>query len=70
LLYPLLSLPGLKLAHRKTYLRALEIHAGYPVDFEDAMIVAHVERQGETNLYSYDRDFDQVSGIIRIEPEM
>ena len=70
LLYPLLSLPGLKLAQRKTYLWALDVYAGYNVDFEDALIVAQLERQKETELYSYDRDFDQVPGITRIEPEV
>jgi predicted nucleic acid-binding protein len=68
LLYPLLSLPGLKLAYRKTYLQALDVYAGHNVDFEDAVIVAQMERQSETELYSYDRDFDQVPGITRIEP--
>ena len=70
LLYPLLLLPGLKLAQRKTYLRALDVYASYNVDFEDALIVAQMERQKETELYSYDRDFDQVPGITRIEPEV
>lgn len=70
LLYPLLSLPGLKLVGRKTYLRALDVYASYKIDFEDAVIVAQMERQEETDLYSYDRHFDQVPGITRIEPEM
>ena len=69
LLYPLLSLPGLRLAQRRTYLRALDVYAAYTIDFEDALIVAQMERHGETELYSYDRDFDQVPGITRVEPE-
>lgn len=68
LLYPLLSLSGLKLAHRKAYLRALDLYATYPIDFEDALIVAQMERQDITSLYSYDRDFERVSGITRLEP--
>lgn len=67
-LYPLLSLPGLKLPHRKTYLRALDLYASYPLDFEDALIVAHMERQGMAELISYNRGFDQVVGIKRLEP--
>lgn len=67
-LYPLLSLPGLKLPHRKTYLRALDLYASYPLDFEDALIVAHMERQGMAELISYNRGFDQVVGIRRLEP--
>lgn len=67
-LYPLLLLPGLELPHRKTYLRALDFYAVYNVGLEDALMVAHMEREGETDLYSYDRDFDWVPGITRIEP--
>jgi predicted nucleic acid-binding protein len=68
LLYPLLSLPGFKLTNRKMYLRALDLYATYPIDFEDALIVAQMERQKISEVYSYDRDFDQVAGIIRREP--
>lgn len=41
----------------------------YPLDFEDALIVAHMERQGIAKLISYDRGLDQVAGIRRLEPE-
>ncbi len=68
LLYPLLSLPGLRLTHRKMYLRALDLYATYPLDFEDALTVAQMERQKISELYSYDREFDQVAGITRLEP--
>ena len=68
LLYPLLSLPGLKLPQRKIYLRALDLYATYSIDFEDALIVAQMERQGITALYSYDRDFERVPGVTRLEP--
>lgn len=31
--------------------------------------MAHMERQGMTELSSYDRGFDRVAGIRRLEPE-
>jgi predicted nucleic acid-binding protein len=68
LLYPLLSLPGLKLVHRKMYLRALDLYAAYSLDFEDALTVAQMERQQLSELYSYDRHFDQIPWITRLEP--
>jgi predicted nucleic acid-binding protein len=68
LLYPLLSLRGLKLTSRKTYLHALDLYASYPLDFEDALTVAHMKRQKIGKIYSYDRHFDQVAGIARLEP--
>jgi len=32
------------------------------------LIVAQMERQKISEVYSYDRDFDQVAGITRLEP--
>ncbi len=67
-LYPLLSIPGLKIPYRKMYLRALDLYAAYPLDFEDALTIAHMERQKVKAVYTYDREFDRVPGITRIEP--
>ncbi|GAB4542176.1 MAG: PIN domain-containing protein [Anaerolineae bacterium] len=67
-LYPLLTLQGLRLPQRRTVLRALDLYASYEIDFEDALIVAHMERQNIRGLYSYDGDFDQVPGVKRQEP--
>ena len=67
-LYPLLSVPGLRLPHRQTYLRALDLYAAHSLDFEDALIVAQMQRQGIKELYSYDRGFDQLESITRQEP--
>lgn len=67
-LYPLLSVPGLRLPQRRTYLRALDLYATHPLDFEDAVIVAQMERQNIGDLYSYDRGFDRLSNLTRHEP--
>ena len=67
-LYPLLGLPGLRLAHREIYLRALDLHSIHKLDFEDALIIAQMERQKISDLYSYDKDFDKIAGITRHEP--
>src|SRR4051794_24694477 len=43
-LRPLLALRGLKLPHKRSYLRALDVFAAYQtLDFEDALLVAHME---------------------------
>lgn len=69
-LRPLLNLGGLKMPDKRVYLRALELFAEHTVlDFEDAVIMAHMERQGIDELVSYDTDFDKVTGIVRREPE-
>lgn len=68
LLFPILILRGMRLPNRRVYLRALDIYADYDIDFEDALSVAHMERDGLTSILSYDQDFDQFPGIQREEP--
>ena len=37
--------------------------------FGDAYIAAEMGRSGATELYSFDRQFNRVPGITRLEPE-
>lgn len=68
-LLPILALKGLKLPRKKVYRRALDVYVLYPaLDFEDALAVAYVEADGLEGLYSYDRDFDRVATVARVEP--
>jgi predicted nucleic acid-binding protein len=67
-LYPLLLMPGLKLTHRKTYLRALDLYATHSLDFEDALTVAHMERRKIKEVFTYARGFDRIPTIKRLEP--
>ncbi len=68
-LRPILGLPGLKLPGKRRCLRALDIYASNPsLDFEDALTVAHMEEHHIDEIVSYDRDFDRIPGIRRIEP--
>ncbi len=69
-LYPLLTMQGLKLAHRASYLRALDIFATSNLDYEDALTIAHMERRNLNELLSYDRGFDRLAlkNIVRHEP--
>ena len=68
-LRPLIALSNLRIPGKETIQRALNIYAAYPfLDFEDALIIAHLGRSGSEDLMSYDRHFDRVPGIQRIEP--
>ena len=68
-LLPILSLRGVRLPHKRVCIRALDIYASAPdLDLEDALAAAHMEQQGLTEIYSYDRDFDGVEGVTRLEP--
>lgn len=68
LLTPLLSLRGLRLLDREAMLRALDLYACTTMDFVDALAVAEMEAHGIEEIYSYDRDFDAISTVTRIEP--
>ncbi len=62
-----IAFKGLKLPNKRTYLRALELYASTNVDFVDALIVAHMERARINQLLSFDRDFDRLPNITRLE---
>jgi predicted nucleic acid-binding protein len=68
LLLPIVSLRGLKLPNRSVFVRALDLYAGTSMDFIDALAVAHMEARQVTEVYSYERHFDGVNGIRRLEP--
>ena len=68
-LVPILTLRGLRLPQKRVYINALDLYASRPfLDFEDALAVAHMEREGVKEIVSYDKDFDRVAGLKRIEP--
>ena len=68
-LAPILTIRGLRLPQKRVYIDALNIYASFPsLDFEDALAVAHMKRQGIEEIVSYDRDFDRVEEIQRVEP--
>jgi predicted nucleic acid-binding protein len=65
----ILSIKGLKILHKASYLRALEIYASTNLDFVDALILAHMERTKVKTLISFEKSFDKVSEITRQEPQ-
>ncbi len=70
-LLPILKLAGVKLPNKRLVLRALDHYATFPrLDFEDALAVAIMEAEEMTEIYSYDTDFDGLTGIVwRTPPE-
>lgn len=69
LLQPLLEMSGLKLTHKRVVQQAMERYGESPrLDFEDALSVEHMNRLGIHEIISYDRDFDRILEITRLEP--
>ncbi|MFN3761729.1 MAG: PIN domain-containing protein [Anaerolineae bacterium] len=64
----LLTLKGVRGVRREVLLQALDIFTECNVDFSDALIAAEMLWTGQEEIYSYDRDFDRISGLRRLEP--
>lgn len=64
----ILALPGLRLANKSVYRRALDLYASVNLDFTDCLIVARMEHAKLTDVLSFDRGFEKIPGITRVEP--
>lgn len=68
LLRSLLESRGLRIEHKTSVLDALTLYESSQLDFEDCLSVQHVRRLGLAGIYTYDRGFDSVAGLQRLEP--
>jgi len=68
LLLPILDLPGVKLTQKRLYRRVFELFTSHALGFADAYHAALLEHRGQSRLISYDREFDRVTGLQRLEP--
>lgn len=64
----ILNSPNIYLEDKKLILSTLCIFEANNIDFIDAYNVAVMEEQGITTIYSYDKHYDQIKDIKRIEP--
>lgn len=64
----LLGLDGVRVARKTILIQALRLFADLGIDFSDALIAAEMLRSGREEIYSYDRDFDRVPGLRRVDP--
>lgn len=68
LLLPLINLPGIKLTNKRLYRRVFDLYTSLPIDFTDAYNAALMESRKKTEIYSYDKDFDRIPTVTRLEP--
>lgn len=68
-LIPILSVRGLKITNKRMYIQALEIYGQHKeLDFEDCIAIAFMQKHQIKQILSYDKDFDHISNIQRVEP--
>jgi predicted nucleic acid-binding protein len=65
----LLALPGMMLQGKRRYVRIFELYVDHNLPFGDAYIAAEMERCGAAELYRFDRQFNRLPGISRLEPD-
>lgn len=68
LLRPILRLSHFRVANRRLVQRALDLCASVNLSFGDAYNAATMEQLGSETVYSFDRGFDRLRGIKRLEP--
>lgn len=59
---------GLEVPYKDTLLLATKIFEEKKIDFIDAFVSAWLKTEKLTKIYSYDKDFDKIENITRIEP--
>ena len=68
-LSPIIRLPAVKLANKRSYLHAFDLYVDYSrLSFVDALCIAHTQREPEPTVLSFDRDFDNIPGVRWEEP--
>ncbi len=64
----IIGLQGLRLSDKDMSLNALDIYVDKKIDWSDAFTASQMLQRGITKIYSFDKHFDRIDGIIRIEP--
>ena len=65
----ILATPGIEVINSIQVARAIELYESINIDFIDGYIAAVMEKQGITELYSFDRKhISRITGISRKEP--
>ena len=64
----LLELPAIELPEKHRVRRAFDLYVDINISFADAYHVALMEQLGIEEIASFDKDFDRVPGITRVEP--
>lgn len=64
----ILLFEGLEVSHGDALIMAGEIFEKKNIDFIDAYIASWLKQEKIKKIYSYDRDYDKIEDIKRIEP--
>lgn len=68
LVQPILNLKGLKTDDKHVFEASLELHAQGKCSFADAFNACSMKKNGISEIYSYDQDFDGMNWLRRVVP--
>ena len=68
LLEPIVGLPGMLNPNKAAVLDALALSGDLNIDFADALLAAKALAGVDKRVCSFDRDFERIPGVARIEP--
>lgn len=64
----ILNTPNIKFAEKSLLRRAIDEYAANNIDFIDVYHAEIMRSRGVSTLYSYDKDFENLSDLKRLEP--
>lgn len=64
----IISLRSLHLPDKNLYHRAFDLYVTKNISFADAYNAVYMQAEEVSHVYSWDRDFDKIDGITRLEP--
>jgi predicted nucleic acid-binding protein len=67
-LLTIVEMPGFQVPNKRVLVHALQLYGYSGIKFDDAHIIAAMTSAGSGMLYSWDRGFDRVADIERVEP--
>jgi predicted nucleic acid-binding protein len=67
-LLPILELPGIVLPGKRRFRRTFDLYIALNLPFADAYHAALTQHLKLDGIASFDRDFDRIPGITRVEP--
>jgi predicted nucleic acid-binding protein len=65
---PLIELPGIVLPNKRRFRRVFELYLDLNLSFADVYHAVLMEQLGLDEIVTFDRGFDRVPGIRRVEP--
>lgn len=60
--------PGLEVTDQDLLIQALSLYHEKNIDFGDALLAGVALGQGLNTVYSFDKHFDRIPGIVRVKP--